>query len=225
MKKVSILGVLGLGNFSTLFYIGELNRIYQMRMKGYSTFPFKMLNVNFDAINNLLPNPSTQLEVLVEQAIAELVELKVDVILVPNITLHDTIDKLKLNVQVIHPLKCTLNELRKKKCQKIVLIASHHTMNSDYIKSYFTKNNIEVILPSEQEMYFIDSVRKEVYENTASLEMLEKYNSIVQQYAEKFSVVTACTELSLALKNPDMINVFDMSRIQIQKAMEETVEF
>lgn len=225
MKKVSILGVLGLGNFSTLFYIGELNRIYQMRMKGYSTFPFKMLNVNFDAINNLLPNPSTQLEVLVEQAIAELVELKVDVILVPNITLHDTIDKLKLNVQVIHPLKCTLNELRKKKCHKIVLIASHHTMNSDYIKSYFTKNNIEVILPFEQEMYFIDSVRKEVYENTASLEMLEKYNSIVQQYAEKFSVVTACTELSLALKNPDMINVFDMSRIQIQKAMEETVEF
>lgn len=221
MKSSNSLGILGLGSQSTLFYIEELNTIFQAKMGGYSTFPFKMLNVNFDAINNLLPKPSKRLEALVAEAISELIALNVDIILVPNITLHETIDHLKLEVKVIHPLKSTLNVLLKNNCQKVILIASHHTMKSDYIRTYFTKNKVEVMLPTAEEMVFIDSVRKEVYGNTASTKLIEKYNSLVQLYAENCSVVLACTELSLAFKNDDRLNVFDMSGIQIQRAVDE----
>lgn len=221
MKKYKSLGILGLGSFSTLFYIEELNRLYHSKMNGYSTFPFKMLNVNFDAINNLLPTPSKQLENLVQKALNELIDLKVDVILVPNITLHETIDQLNLKVEIIHPLRLTLQELQKKNCQKIVLIASYHSMNSDYIKSYFTKNGVEVILPIEDEMLFIDTVRKEVYADKTSIGTLDKYNSLIEKIAQDKVVVIGCTELSLAYKKDLELEIYDMSRIQIQKAFEE----
>jgi aspartate racemase len=224
MKKFNSLGILGLGSFSTLFYIEELNCMYQAKMKGYNTFPFKMLNVNFDAINRLLPDPSKQLKDLVQQSINELTDLKVDVILVPNITLHETIDKLNLTVEIIHPLACTLDEIQKNSCKKIVLIASSYSMNSTYISSHFTKNEIEVILPSENEMLFIDTVRKEVYENKASAENLEKYNSLIEKYAEKSAVVIACTELSLAFKSTKELEIYDMSRIQILEAIKSFVQ-
>ncbi len=221
MKKYKSLGILGLGSFSTLFYIEELNHLYHSKMEGYSTFPFKMLNVNFDAINNLLPTPSKQLENLVQQALNELIDLKVDVILVPNITLHETIDQLNLNIEIIHPLTCTLDEIQKNRCQKVILIASYHSMNSNYIKSYLTRNEIEVILPSEADMLFIDAVRKEIYANNSSSQTLEKYNLIIDKYAKKAAVVIACTELSLAFKNTNELEVYDMSRIQIQKAIDQ----
>lgn len=92
------------------------------------------------------------------------------------------------------------------------------------LKNHFdnlTKNEIEVILPSEADMLFIDSVRKEIYANNSSSETLEKYNSIIEKYAKKAAVVIACTELSLAFKNTNELEAYDMSRIQIQKAFEE----
>lgn len=94
-------------------------------------------------------------------------------------------------------------------------------MNSNYIKSYLTKNEIEVILPSEADMLFIDSVRKEIYANNSSSVTLEKYNLIIEKYAKKAAVVIACTELSLAFKNTDELEVYDMSRIQTQKAIDQ----
>lgn len=223
MKKIKSLGILGLGSRSTVFYIEELHRIYNEKMKGYGTFPFKMLQLDFDLINNQLPNRSRELDELIRHAFNKLESLKIDIALVPNITLHETIDHLKLKTKLIHPLSSTKTKIQKNNYQEVVLIASFHSMNSDYIKSYFSKYGITVVLPSQEEMHFIDLVRKEVYTDTASSQTLEQYNLLIENYAQRFAVVIACTELSIAFKNTNRNHVFDMSRIQIQQAMSEIV--
>ncbi|MDG2431828.1 hypothetical protein, partial [Flavobacterium sp.] len=101
MSKESV-GLLGLGSRSTLYYIEQLNRLYNKKMGGYSTFPFMMINTNFDTINSLLPNPSNELDAVLTEYVTRLEKLEITAILIPNITLHETIDRLKIRKKILH---------------------------------------------------------------------------------------------------------------------------
>ena len=218
--KSKTIGILGLGSYSTLFYREELNALYNKKHKGFSTCPFKMLNINFDKINNLLPNTSDELDRIVKIAIDELINLGISSILVPNITLHETIDRLEFKTKIIHPVHCTLSEVERNNHKKAVLFGSKYTMESDYIKLIFETKNIDILRPSEEEMLFIDHVRKQVYLKLETEEMLGKLNGIINKYTKKNAVIIACTELSVPLSKHKE-NVFDMARIQIKYALKE----
>ena len=218
--KPKTIGILGLGSYSTLFYIEELNTSFNKMHGGFSTCPFKMLNINFDKINNLLPNVSRELDEIVKTSIDELIDLGISVILVPNITLHETIDRLDIKTKIIHPVHCALSEVEKKNHKKAVILGSKHTMESDYIKSIFASKDITTFLPSEEEMLFIDHVRKQVYQELETKERLVEFNKMIEKYTEDNAVIIACTELSVALSRHKE-NVFDMARIQIEYALKE----
>ena len=217
--KSKTIGILGLGSQSTLFYMEELNAVYNKKHRGFSTCPFKMLNTNFDKINQLLPNPSKELETIVNQILDDLIQLEIDVILVPNITLFETIDKLKIATSIVHPVKATLAEIVKSKHKRVIIFGSQYTMESNYIKSIFAEKDLETFPPTQDEIFFIDNLRKQVYQKLATTEMLDEFNKIIEKYAKDFAVVTACTELSIALSGHNK-NVFDMARIQIQGALD-----
>lgn len=161
--SVKILGILGLGNRSTLFYLDQLNTRYNKSNGGYSTCPFKLLNANFDHINNLLPNTSVTLNGIVKHYLNELNTMNVTNAIVPNITLHETIDQLTFETNLIHPVDCCIKEIEKKAQKKVVLFGSLHTMKSDYICSKFKARGIDVQTPTREEMFFIDNLdRKSV---------------------------------------------------------------
>lgn len=219
MMKIQSLGILGLGSRSTLFYIKEINRLYHNKKSGYSTCPFKLWNANFDVINNLLPQLSDKLSVLVDNYLAELQHLQVDAILIPNITLHETIDSLSIIPNIIHPVHLTISKLKEDGFNEIVLLGSLHTMESNYLKAAFHKESIVVVLPDAEERLVIEDVRKHVYWETESEELLKEYANIIKKYSANYAVVLACTELSVAWDTVSS-NVFDMSRIQIEIAVE-----
>jgi len=216
--KIQSLGILGLGSRSTIFYIKELNRLYHQKKGGYSTCPFKLWNVNFDGLNNLLPETSEKLETLVRKYLLELQELNVDAILIPNITLHETIDKLVDNQKIIHPVHLTAEMIKEQGVKEIVLFGSLYMMESDYLKTAFNEN-IRVILPSKEERLFIDTVRKHIYWEIETKELIKKYTDLIEKYTTNYGVVLACTELSVGWGGANN-KVFDMSRIQIEKAVE-----
>lgn len=208
--EVKTIGILGLGKQTTHFYLKEINDFYNNEHSN-----IKLLNTDFDKINSLLPTPSKQLEHIVKGYIDELTTLDIDAILIPNITLHETIDKLKNEAKIIHPIHTVISELQKYNHKNIILFGSIYTMKSNYIKSIFKDDNIETLLPTNEEMKFIDDVRKQVYQNTATKELLDDFNLIIKKYAQNNAIVIACTELSIALKNENL-KVFDMARIQIK---------
>lgn len=218
--KFKTIGLLGLGNESTLFYIKELNAAYARKNEECITFPIKLLNTNFIEINNLLPKPSNQLDGIVQTYIDELVKLNAELILIPNITLHETVDRLKIGVPIIHPLHSTASEIKKKKHKKVVLFGSKYTMTSNYVKNIFEEHNIAISLPSNDDIELIDEIRKQVYQQTETKNLLDSFNLIVKKYAQNNAVVLACTELSLASINNNN-KVFDMVRIQVDEAVKE----
>ena len=216
MKKT--LGILGLGSYSTLYYIEQLNKSYLQKQGGYSTFPFKMLNTNFNKINSLLPNSSSELDQIVAEYIEELESLNINSILVPNITLHETIDRLNIQLPIHHPVTLTRQKLSDKKIDKVVVFGSNYTMDSAYLKKAFQDEKIELMAPSTSDAEFIDLVRRKVYQQQETPELIQKFNEIVNQYADKYAVIIACTELSVALRAKHK-HIFDMAAIQIESAI------
>ena len=217
MKKIKF-GVLGLGSRSTLFFIKELNRHYNQKTGGYSTCPFLLLNTNFDTINSLLPHTSQELDNLIQKRLNELEQMDIIHMLIPNITLHETIDRLVIEKSVIHPIHLSVSKIKQHNWHKIVLFGSLYTMKSDYISSIFNTNGIEIELPTQKDMLLIDEVRKQIYANKETDEIITKFHLLIKKYTEKNPVVLACTELSIfnPINNNDLL---DMAQVQIVKAV------
>lgn len=199
------LGILGLSHQATNFYIKLLGESY----------PFKRLNADFEVINSLLPRPSQQLKEILKLSLDKLLELNVDTILIPNITIHESIDEINFPINVVHPLPLSVHAIEKGNCHDVVLFGSMYTMSSSYIKTYFpATKNIRILQPQPIDMQLIDRVRRQVYIQNITDIMVDDFNHLVKKYSQNNAVLIACTELSIILKT-DMLNVFDMAELQI----------
>ena len=216
------LAILGLGSQSTLFYISELNRRYQEEVGGFGTCPFVMVNSNFNSINNLLPNVSKDLDTIVASYIDQLIKHEAEHILIPNITLHQTIDRLTIPKHIIHPLQLCVDKLTEQGVSHVTLFGTKYTMHSDYIHSFFNQRGITVEVPEKDVFDFIESFRNKVYEQSASPEQIEEYQALLTKYSKLNPVLLACTELSI--HNNELHNVFDMVMIQVNEAVRCVVE-
>jgi aspartate racemase len=220
--KGTTLGVLGLGSQTTAYYLIELNRVFNEEKGGDSTCPFVLFNTNFDSINSLLPNVSDELNEIVQTYISEIENTEIEYLLIPNITLHETIDGLKFNKSIFHPVDICISKLKKKHWNQVVLFGSEHTMESDYIRTTFAKNEIEILLPSKEDRQFIDQVRKEVYAEKQTEELINSYHLTIEKYTSTHPVILACTELSIF--KPNQKNVLDMAELQIKVAVETVLK-
>ncbi|WP_299100415.1 hypothetical protein [uncultured Winogradskyella sp.] len=212
------LAVLGLGSRSTLYYLSELNRLYNEAKGDYSTCPFILLNADFNAINSLLPYTSNELDKAVEQYTTEIENLNAEHLLIPNITLHETIDRLNISKNVLHPISLSIKKIKDNKWDKVILFGSFFSMNASYINDQLNSNGIQISLPKEEDMRFIDDVRKHIYSETETPEMIEKYHLLINTYSKKHPVILSCTELSI-LKPKGNKNLLDMADVQIKQAI------
>ncbi len=206
------LGILQAGALSTDYYTQKLRNYYKPIAE--TSIPWILEETDFEAINKLLPYPSRQLDSLIYEHLKALKIKGVEAILIPNITLHETVDRLDIQTPIVHPVHLTIAELKKHNADKICLFGSLYTMQSEYIRDPFQTNNIETTLPSSEDMQTIDDYRKIVYNGTENLKSRQEYQNILAKYLLQHPVVIACTELSMASDNGNPL-VFDMAEIQI----------
>lgn len=208
-------GILGLGSISTLFYLKEIQQQYHKKYGGYATCPFILYQVDFNEINPFLPSQFEILVPTVQQYFNTMQQLRITKVLIPNITLHETVDKLSTDLHVIHAVDLTLEKLQKSGKKEAVVFGTTFTMNSAYLKNKFKNKNIKLHAPEEQEQKFVDHFRKAVYLNEHSAAEKAQFKALCNSYAEKYAVVIACTELSVVSEHTE--NVFDMAQIQISE--------
>ena len=213
------LALLGLGSRTTSFYIEELNRLYNERKDANSPFPLLLIETDFNKINSLLPEASEQLDSILQEYINESEKLDVPYILAPNITLHETIDRLLVQRNIIHPVHLSVLKIKQNEWTEITLFGSLHSMQSSYISSYFKQNEIDVILPTQKDMLVIDEFRKHVYLETETEKQILNFNLQIEKYSKKAPIVLACTELSIFGTELDNKNILDMAQIQIESAL------
>lgn len=227
------IGLLKLGQRTTSYYQQHLeqNLIKYSASPSLAPLPLRrkpntkglliLIDTDFNAINALLPDQHQSIIELLTESVLPLVEnSNIEQLIIPNITLHECIEQLPSWFQelCIHPLIETIKLLQQKQCNEIVLVASMHSMNSDYISSYFKQQGIDVSLPTMEHQYHIDRYRRKVYQTIESDTDTESYLQLITHYSRNIPVVIACTELSLNLPNINRNAVISMVDIQINQA-------
>lgn len=195
---------MGLGDYSTKYYAEALNQ-------GISNDPgleLKIHQVDFESINEHLPFGFEILKPIVEMHILDLYNLGVDNIVIPNMTLHLTIDRInllaKVKDKIVHPFKETIQQLKEKGVQEITLLGTRHTMQSDLIQEYFQDEKIDLHTINQKDLVAIDELRMKVYEQGASDTLAKELNGLSSNYPNP---VLMCTELSLI--NSDFVDAIN----------------
>lgn len=198
---------------------GSATRWYMQRIQsavGTEATP-PLYPTDFEAINALLPSPSEALETLLETQLATLPR-SIRHLLVPNITIHHTLDGMDLHerfgLELLHPVAETVRALQAQGLDRAVFFGTRHTMQPGYLSQALEANGIEIVFPSTEHIQLVDQHRLRVYEGTSTPEQDQAFNALVRAYADKQPVVLACTELSMTFAGQHR-NVFDMARLQV----------
>jgi len=216
MRSNSLLkGVLGLGAVSTQYYLQRIHEKFQQQNKEYSTCPLILYQIDFQEINPFLPNKFSDLIPHVKDYLDKICALGIKKLLVPNITLHETLDQMDFPLEVYHPVPLTLNYLQEKNISEAFLFGTSYTMNSDYLRRNFPAKDVTLLRPSKEDQEWIDHFRKMVYEGNVATSDIERFHETIKKYAESNPVLIACTELSLHAPKNDA-SCIDMAELQIE---------
>ncbi len=209
------IGILGLGSRSTCYYITLLNQYYNEIKGGYSTCPFILYNSDFDKINPYLPNQFESLKQELSKSIERIKSLNIGTLLIPNITLHETFDKLNSNIPITHPVKLAIEAIINSGQKNVYLFGSKYTMESEYISVSLKKSGINILNLDNDTVAFIDNFRQSVYKGIESPNDTKKFIVLQKQLSKTAPVVMACTELSVFAEE----ETIDMVRLQVKTAL------
>ncbi|WP_313502365.1 aspartate/glutamate racemase family protein [Kaistella carnis] len=210
--EIAMNGVLGLGKESTAHYINQIHENYHLVDGGYSTCPMMVYQIDFQEINPYLPNDFPRLIPKMELYINQLVDLGITKLLIPNITLHETLDQIDLPITLCHPITLTTKYLKENQISEVYLFGTKYTMNSEYIPQKFGENGIKVKTPHEEDQVWLDEFRTSIYEKNQTHESISTFQNMISKYGSKSPVIIACTELSIysIKENPSCIDMMDL---------------
>jgi aspartate racemase len=224
------LGLLSLGSRSVQFYKEQIHALYNEKKSLNSHLSLRNITSDFNTINSHLPNQFEYLEPLLQKNIDVAVKEKVSLLIIPNITLHETLDRLAeksnnlTSIKIAHPLEATVKKLHASNITTVVVIGSAYTSHCDWMNSYFALHNINTIPMSKEHTQQIDLIRQRTYTETETRKDHEDYNNLIDHYQKQAPVVVACTELSILIDDSYKKTTFDMARIQIQTAVNTVQE-
>lgn len=210
------ISLIELGGRSTEFY-------YQQLRLSLAENDIQRVTINFERLNYHLPNDFTYLVPKLEQAL--------DVcdpnrgIIIPNVTLHETLDqhcaRSYRDLCIYHPLQESIKALKEEEQEEVVLFASSYSMQAAYIKTFFAMQNISLRAPELLDRQFLDIFRIAVYSNLETRQQTDQFFALLEKYSVDSAVLVACTELSLKLANSVTNNrLYDTARLQIESALQ-----
>jgi|GEM_PF-6860196 len=208
------LGILELGNFSTRYYLGRIEEL--TTDVSIDVFKHKM---DFSTINAHLPSDFDRLKPLLSGGLSALNHC--DVGIIPNITLHETFDRLEpssTRVSLAHAVHESVRSLSTAKVSHAAILGSAYTSKSPYWSDALESQNISQIKLDCDTVEHADAFRRKVYHGIETPEEIATFQAEVIRLTLRKPLILACTELSLyAPQVPGVL--FDCTSIQIETAI------
>lgn len=217
MIKVSLLKT---GQFSTAFYLNKLQEMYRQNREVSEDLPIEILDTNFDLVNSFLPDGHTEITAILKPVFEKAAQAGVTHLLVPNITLHETLDQIieTIDLKLIHPIAIGIKNLQKLEAQTVSVLGTRHTMQRPYIRSHFENAGFQIMDLSQSQISVLDQLRLDVFAGKDRSESLEKILKLLSPSVD--GLVLACTELSVAAQHTQVPNIVDLAVGQIEVAAE-----
>jgi len=224
---IGILG--GVGYKATVYAYEQLNQLYEALVGKGHTCPVRLLAIDFNEINELLPHGIVKASEMMAPYFEELDQQDVIANLLINNTLHEALDLYALKNPLQKPIGHVGILLREKlteiKASKVMIIGSKYTMNAHYLPG-FVPEGIQVIKSSEKLQDQVDELRKVFYERKDETLAKDCYQQLVNQNPGVDHFIVACTELSIAFA-PYVHNgrIVDTIDLQCEFAIRQLISF
>jgi aspartate racemase len=222
MKTIGLIG--GLSWESTTVYYHYINRYIQQQLGGIHSAKCLIYSFNFEEIAKLQREGEWELATNKMIEAAEVLENGgADLIAICTNTMHLMAGEVQdaVNVPLIHIVDCVVEEIKKKNLSKVGLLGTRFTMEEPFYKELLNKDNIEVIIPDEEDRQIVHDVIfgelcKGINEPASKEAYLNIINKLVERGAE--GVILGCTEIPLLIQQTDTtIPLFDTTAIHANK--------
>ena len=229
MKNVGIIG--GLGPESTVDYYQSFIHKYQDRKNSKKTLPELFINsINmyniFEYINN---NQLEDLANYVGNAAKKLEDIGADFIIIAANTPHIVFNEIEkmVSVPMISIVDATYERADEEDLQSLGLLGTKFTMEHDFFKKQFTKNNKHVVVPNENEQQLIhQKIVDELENGIVNQETKEDFLKIISRMTKEDNIdgiILGCTELQMLFDKSDFnIPILETMDIHVNKMVEET---
>lgn len=156
MKTIGLVG--GKGWVSTIEYYRIINEEINKRLGGMDFAKCILFSLNYGEIDSLnKKNDSAGIYLLLSNAADKLIIAGADCILLCANTLHQYANQLeqKISVPLIHIAHSTVKTINKHGLKKVGLLGTKQTMEMDFYKSKLKENNIDVVIPEQDDRDFM----------------------------------------------------------------------
>ncbi|MCM1121931.1 MAG: amino acid racemase [Eubacterium sp.] len=229
MKKLGLVG--GMGPESTIPYYHDIVYGVQERL-GKDFFPnltIESVNV-FDILRFCGERRYEELTDYLLQAIQNLVRSGADFAALSANTPHIVFDRLQelSPIPLISIIESTCKEAQKRNLKRIGLLGTIFTMTEDFFKEPFSRKEIQIVIPSDTDMEYINqTISSELEHGIVKRETLESFQKIItrMQAEEQIeAIVLGCTELPLLLNDHvSPVPCLDTMQIHIRDIIDEIV--
>lgn len=229
MKTIGLIG--GMSWESTSLYYKTINEYIKNKLGGLYSAKCILYSVNFEEISRLQKSGDWKKcgEILGETA-KKLETAGADFIIICTNTMHKVIPDMKkyINIPVIHIAEAAYNRIAPIGIKNIGLLGTKYTMQQDFYKSILIEKGLNVIIPDEEDIEFINNVIfNELCCGEIKAESKKKFLEIVEKLKNKGAegVILGCTEIVMLISQKDIdIPVFDTTEIHAETAAQLSID-
>jgi len=228
MKTVGIIG--GVGPESTIEYYRLIIAAYREQQPDGS---YPSIIINSVDLNRLIAwVGANELEALAAYLVAEIERLHragADFGLLASNTPHIVFDEISRQspIPLISIVEATRDEAQARGLQRVGLFGTRFTMQGRFYPDVFSRGDIEIVTPKEDEQSYIhEKYMKELLNNVFLAETRERLLAIVDRMKAEDqieAIILGGTELPLILRDPEHngIPFLDTTRIQVKQIVAE----
>lgn len=225
MKTIGLIG--GMSWESTSLYYQIINEYIQHKKGGLYSAKCILYSVNFEEISSMQKTGQWQKCGEILGNIAKNLETAgADFIIICTNTMHKVVPDMQkyINIPIIHIAEATYNRIKEAGIKNIGLLGTKYTMKEDFYKNILIDKGLNVIIPEDDEVEFINNVIfNELCKGDIKAESKRKFLEIVDRLKLKGAegVILGCTEIVMLISQKDIdIKVFDTTQIHAETAAE-----
>jgi aspartate racemase len=226
---MKILGLIGGTSWvSTMDYYRLINLGVNEKLGGLNFAECMIYSFNYAVIkrNNDADDWDATLKI-VTRACEHLKQSGAEAIVLCANTMHLIADKVGEAIQlpVIHIATATAQEINKSKLSNVALLGTKFTMERDFFTFKLKEQNIETMIPEEQEdrEFIHHTISNELGIGILNDATRLRYIMIIKKLIARGAqgIILGCTEIPLLIKQEDVtVPVFDTTTIHAAKAVE-----
>ncbi|WP_078433884.1 aspartate/glutamate racemase family protein [Metabacillus halosaccharovorans] len=228
MKTIGLIG--GLSWESTSVYYESINRSIQQQLGGIHSAKCLLYSFDFEEIAKLQREGEWNIATKRMIEVAKILEnCGADLIAICTNTMHLMANEVQeaIEVPLIHIVDCVVEEIKAKKISKVGLLGTRFTMEQSFYKERLITNDIDVIIPEEEDRQTVHDVIfgelcKGIINETSKEAYLTIINKLVESGAE--GIILGCTEIPLLIQQNDTcIPLFDTTAIHANKMVQKAL--